>query len=378
ERLNLQPGSTLTLGDPAETQSGTLTLRVVGIVAIALQDGLPALDPQPFTALSGATGGMQYWGVTSSETVQASTFPWGTLGQSKTFPSKGGPGIGFWSLHWEYLTQLRLDQINTDDLTGYQGERYQANLEMQAMPGMQQVGTNIFTTVPDILYTYAQRIVFARVAVMLLLVTVFGLVLLFLGQMVHALVERHAPLIALVRSRGASRRQIFAAFAAQGLGLGLVAFLAGPLLAVPLVRYVAGRLVPPHSEGALALLDGNPLEVAERVWIYAAIAAGVTVVALLFALGRAARQNVLALRQESARAVRRPLWQRLYLDVLAALLAFAGFGTYTLALRLAAAAPSSANMTARTGLNQFALVAPIFLMVAGALLFLRLFPLLLR
>src|SRR5262249_4410681 len=35
-------------------------------------------------------------------------------------------------------------------------------------------------------------------------------------------------------------------------------------------------------------------------------------------------------------------------------------------------------MTARTGLNQFALVAPIFLMVAGALLFLRLFPLLLR
>jgi ABC-type antimicrobial peptide transport system permease subunit len=365
-------------------QSTAVPLRVVGIVSSVHQDGLPAMDPQPFADQGGVTAGMQYWGVTSNEAVEAAAIPWGTLNQLYSSVDKGGPAhasqlSAFWSLHWEYSSQLRLDLINTNDLTGYQGERYQAMLEMQDIPGMQLDKTSIFTTVPDILYGYAQHIIFAQVAVSLLLVSVLGLVLIFLGQMAHTLVERQEPLIATLRSRGASRRQLFTAFATQGLGLGVLAFLAGPLLAIPLVRLVAERLLPPHREGALALLEGNALVVAAHEWAYAAIAAGVTVIVLLVALGRAARQNVLAQRQEATRgAARRPLWQRLYLDVLAALLALAGFGTYTLALQLAAVAPSSANTTVRAGLAPLALVAPIFLMIAGALLFLRLLPLLLQ
>ncbi|MGZ3601816.1 MAG: FtsX-like permease family protein, partial [Ktedonobacterales bacterium] len=88
--------------------------------------------------------------------------------------------------------------------------------------------------------------------------------------------------------------------------------------------------------------------------------------------------NIFALRQEAARSNRKPLWRKLYLDVLAALLALAGYSALALANLAVSATPGSQSVNTLPILSPLGLVAPLFLMVAITLLFLRIFPLLLR
>jgi hypothetical protein len=87
-----------------------------------------------------------------------------------------------------------------------------------------------------------------------------------------------------------------------------------------------------------------------------------------------ARRNVLHMRRESARVTRRPLWQRLNLDLVAVVIALTGFGL-SLYVTSSGALDIQTNLLIATPL---ALVAPIFLVIAGLLLFLRVFPFLLH
>jgi putative ABC transport system permease protein len=228
------------------------------------------------------------------------------------------------------------------------------------------------------LQAYSSRLIGAQILAGLLLADVLGLVLIFLAQMARMLVDRQEPLIALLRSRGASRGQIFGAFVVQTLLLGVVGLVAGAALALPATRIVSSALLPTSERNAMSILNGSFVTFSTG----AAIAAGLTAIALVLAMlrsvGRASALNTLALRQESARPARKPLWQRLYLDVAAALLAFLAYGTYALADKLATGASSSGPNDVGIALSPLAVIAPAFLMVAGALLFLRLFPLLLR
>src|SRR5262249_4971266 len=81
--------------------------------------------------------------------------------------------------------------------------------------------------------------------------------------------------------------------------------------------------------------------------------------------------NILALRHESARTTRRPLWQRLNLDLIFAVVAVLGYSAYTYIV-------GRVNSFARPFLSVLSLFAILFLMLAIAMLFLRFFPLLLR
>ncbi|MER3485797.1 MAG: hypothetical protein C4345_07390, partial [Chloroflexota bacterium] len=57
---------------------------------------------------------------------------------------------------------------------------------------------------------------------------------------------------------------------------------------------------------------------------YAALAAGLAVLAMLVPAVGAARYTIITYKQEVARSYRRPLWQRFFVDIL--LLAVAAYG----------------------------------------------------
>lgn len=108
---------------------------------------------------------------------------------------------------------------------------------------------------------------------------------------------------------------------------------------------------------------------------YAAAVALAAIVALGISLFFATRENVLSQRREAARSSKRPLWQRLNADVVAGVIALAGYGISLYLANIGNILQPDAQALIAAPLS---LIAPCFLLVGCLLLFLRIFPLLLR
>src|SRR5260370_30046501 len=102
---------------------------------------------------------------------------------------------------------------------------------------------------------------------------------------------------------------------------------------------------------------------------------GVIVLALIASLLRASRIHVLAPRRERGQARLGRLWRRLYLDLVATIIALTA---YAVALYLADIGGLLDTHAQALVSAPVALIAPVFLRLAAVLLFFRSSPLLLR
>ena len=96
---------------------------------------------------------------------------------------------------------------------------------------------------------------------------------------------------------------------------------------------------------------------------------------MAFMLWLAARKNALVIRREAARTTQRPLWQRLNLDAVTAVIALVGYGVSLYLVSI------NNLFDARTRVLVVApltLIAPLFLLIAFLFLFLRFFTALLQ
>jgi putative ABC transport system permease protein len=206
---------------------------------------------------------------------------------------------------------------------------------------------------------------------------VLGLAFYFLGLVAAMLVRRQRNEIAVLRSRGASRRWVALIYAAEWSLLGLVVLLAGPWLGVLIARLVSRTY---------SFLDfSRPGDLAVRLTPQMLVyGLAVIALALLFSLipaWGAGRFTIVSYKQERARARQRPWWQRFYLDVL--LLLPPLYGLYTLR------AQGGSQVLGRTlgggawftGGNPFEnpvlFLLPTLFIVGSSLLLLRLLPVLL-
>jgi putative ABC transport system permease protein len=223
------------------------------------------------------------------------------------------------------------------------------------------------------LQEYNARIAVAQLPVTSLLWLMIALLLFFITFMADLLVERQVDTIAVLRSRGASRGQVFGSLVTQGLALVIVALLLGPLLALPTTRLLAQQTLAPADQGALNILDSNMWTQLLNIRSYALLAAGAALLALIVAVLRSLGMDVLTARREAARTTHRPLWQRWNLDIGAAILALVG----------AAAAAYVTNAGILDAQSALVLISPltllgaVCLLIAGMLLLLRFFPVLL-
>jgi hypothetical protein len=298
----------------------------------------------------------------------------GAVPEGRPFAPDDGLTL-FWYYH---LNASAIGVSQLDDLTG-RLQAAQLSLEDRlnngSMAGIQLSGSALDTLQgPGSLGRFRSRLLVANVPVLLLLLQVVGLILFFVGMMASLLVERQADVIAVLRSRGASPRQIFGSFAAQGVGLAGLSVLVGPGLALLMTSLLVKVTLSPADQQALNVIAQHPLWSALPVGAYALAAALCAVGAMLFAIWRSASRDVLEMRRETARATRQPFWQRLYLDVAAMIIALSGF-LFSLYINNSGGSDAQATLLIS---NPLALVAPLFLVIAGLLLFLRCFPVLLR
>jgi hypothetical protein len=132
--------------------------------------------------------------------------------------------------------------------------------------------------------------------------------------------------------------------------------------------------LPASDQGALNVMLSDPPASALSLYLAALGIVTVSVLAMVVAIQRAARLDVLALRRAQARTTQGPAWLRMGLDLLAGVTALTGYG-------LAAYLTSPGVLDARTRvllLPPMTLVGAVFLLLGCMLLFLRIFPLLLE
>lgn len=274
--------------------------------------------------------------------------------------------------HWVYYTHP--DAINTGNMANILDDvgnfRAHVNGDILTIAGITHVGVQ--TALDQTIRGVQAQAALLELPLYVIVAQVVGLALLFVATMAGLLIEAQTLDIATLKSRGASGTQLLGTFILQGLLLAIIAAVAGPFLAALLGLALIKWFVPP---GVLLTSGVNPSYFAAAanpaaVAIPAAAGAVLGIGAVGFAAFQSARLDVLAFRREQGRAAQIPLWRRYYLDIALAVLCAIGY------LELGRfGGVSTRQQLGNASTSPLLLVTPALLLLAGALLVLRIFPL---
>lgn len=198
-----------------------------------------------------------------------------------------------------------------------------------------------------------------------------AMVFYFITMNSQQALEKQRSDISVLRSRGASTRQVFILFLLEGALLGIVALLVGPLFGWFMAKSIGS------AHGFLEFVDRKAIPVGFST---DSVLAGVA--AIIVAIGAAVipalvftRTSIVDYKRKMARGDQKPFWQKWYLDV--ALLGVAGYGWYLFNERQMVSFTTGAT-TDQLNVQPFLFFVPAISIFAAGLFFLRLFPLLLK
>ena len=221
------------------------------------------------------------------------------------------------------------------------------------------------------LKTYSEAAGTLTLVLTIFSVPVLLLVLYFIGQIAAMVVQRGQGEIALLRSRGTTRAQVLFIHCLEGLligGLGLLIGLAAGSALAQWMGRMRSFLDPSLTNGHGLLIVFSP----QALW-YGLIGVGLAIVAMLIPAVSASRHTIVTFRWSQARSLRKPFWQRYYLDGL--LLIPTIYGWYMLRQQ------GSVALAGRSGnpfFNPLLFLVPALFCFSLALLFMRFFPLVMR
>jgi ABC-type lipoprotein release transport system permease subunit len=297
------------------------------------------------------------------------------------------------NLTWYYHldpSRITIDQLNS--LTG-QLLHLQAAITNIAgnTPGQSQSTTllkypyllqvNLFSPtpgsfqIPTTLEQYSNRVAVVNIPSTMLSLQVVVLILFFVSLLTNVLIERQADAIALLHSRGASRGQIYSSMFIQSISLCIIALTTGPILALMVVSSISSRILAPGGQDAISIVTGHPVQAVLAIGWYALATVSIALLAIGLILRRAIHTDVFSLRRETTRTTQRPIWQRLHLDLVAAIIALSGYGVSVYLASIGSLLDTRTSVLISAPLS---LLAAIFLLIGSLLLFLRFFPYLLR
>ncbi len=259
--------------------------------------------------------------------------------------------------------------VETGAIDARNAGEVEAGLRALAIAMREAVPNVLFETrLAEIIASYQTKLFFTRLPLFALLLQVVGIALYYLVMVSAMLVERQHGEIALLRSRGASPGQVLAVY---GIEAGLICgagALAGPFLAA------AGISVLGYTPPFAALSGNAALDVPISASAFAASVGGaaLALAAMLIPAWRATRSTTVDYKQSLARPQVQPLFLRYYLDL--ALVAVGAFLFYQLRER---GSLVTERLFGDLSADPLLLLSPTLFMLMVALVFLRLFPLVL-
>ena len=218
---------------------------------------------------------------------------------------------------------------------------------------------------PQVLNDFETDLFFNRLPMFIVLILIVLVVLYYVVTLASLLVDAQRGEVALLRTRGATSRQILAVFIIEAGLLAAIAAVSGPFLALVGVGLIG--VLPIYSE----LNGGDPLPVrltldAFRMALFGGL---LGLLALFIPALRATRLSLLASRVTRARPARLALVQRYYLD-----LGFLGLVMFLFWQLTKQGSFVAVSLFGETTVNQLILGVPAIFLVAAGLVLLRIFP----
>jgi putative ABC transport system permease protein len=256
---------------------------------------------------------------------------------------------------WRYILQPEIINISNAETV----ESDLANLKNRLSANKAKMTSGL----PNLVQDFRKDLSTSRMVLYLLSIQAFLFVIFTLILMATLLVNNSLSEMAALTSRGASRYQIILTFAFQMLILAIIAgFIMGPLLTwigLHIWGWISGDRVP----GLL------PIE----TWQMSILAAGIGWFAVVMAIIPATRSGLLDWQQSVSRPSQATAWQKKYIDIF--LLLFGALLYWQLS-------SSGSFVMRRIKDSDFAdpllLIGPSLLLIALAMLYLRLFPIILN
>ena len=216
---------------------------------------------------------------------------------------------------------------------------------------------------------FREKLFFTKLPLFALMLQIVGIALFYLVMVSTMVVDREIGEIALLKSRGASTRQIMSVFAIEGFGIGAFATIFGPLVAaggISLLGYT-----PPFEN----LSDGGllPVRLTLQSFVLAGLGALLAFAALLWPAYRACRFSITNYKQQISRPAAQSAFLKYYLDLV--FIVAGAFAFYQLRQRGSLA---TTDVFGGLSADPILLATPSLFMLMIALVFLRLFPLALR
>src|SRR5579883_379235 len=255
--------------------------------------------------------------------------------------------------------------------------------ESRVLSGLQFLNTRANIMMPSVteypalmttLQEFQTRAFLLNLLLFVLSVPMVVVVLYYIATSLGMIIDRQRNEIALLKSRGASTLQVIGIYLTEGILMGVLAMIVGPLIGMGVAELIG------DSYGFLLFAQRPPLP----LWLdqetlqYAAGAVVLAILASLLPAVGAARHTIISYKQELARTTRAPLWQRFFIDIL--LLAMAGYGYRLLSqnhsILMIGQGSQGGAVEQKLFIDPLTLLVPSVAIFGAALFFLRIFPLL--
>ena len=217
-----------------------------------------------------------------------------------------------------YYVMLDYTAMRGDEARQYLdvADAYRAELNGRTI---QNYRDNFTATLTDYL-EIAQKV---NVTLWVLQTPIFALLAAFIFMVSRQMLEMEQNEIAVIKSRGAGRGQIFAIYLIESLLISLLAFAIG----IPLGAYICQVIGSANAFLEFVRRSALPVEVHADALLFAAAASLLSIVAMVLPAVRYAKTSIVNHKQRKNRRSGTPVWQKFGLDIL--LLAVSLYGLYT-------------------------------------------------
>ena len=226
-----------------------------------------------------------------------------------------------------------------------------------------------FSSIEGLTDTAESRIFYSKIPFLLILVVMVVISLIFLTMMVSYLVQTRQNDAFLLRTRGVSIFQLIRLYSVEAFSMSFIAILLAPCLAILLVALIG--LLPFFGDinhGSLL-----PVRIDYSPFVVAAVVGLISVFIFVIPSILATRTSVIEYGLRASRPSIFPFFQRYYLDL--ALLFLGGLIFWELYER---GQLISGGLFTELKINETLLLLPVIFLIVVALIFMRLFPLLVR
>ena len=230
-------------------------------------------------------------------------------------------------------------------------------------------GYRQITSLNEALAEYDERLFFSKLPMFVILILMAVVILYYVVTLSSLLVEQQRGETALLRSRGASSAQILGVFVVEGATISILAIIVAPVLAA----IVIGILGFTPAFTGLSGGERLPVSISGGAYMMSALGGILSFGALMVPAVQASRIGVTRHRQQAARPSAAPFYQRYYLDVMLMVLSVILFRQ----LDEQGSVVAIGLFGERTA-DQILLAVPALILVAFALVLLRLYPLTIR